>query len=49
MGEVGHLGWGRGGVEEVEDVCVVGWEAVGEGEGVHGGQEGVGGGWVVEG
>jgi len=48
VGEVRHLGWVGIGVEEVEDVGVVCWETVAEGEGVHGGEEAVGGGRVVE-
>lgn len=48
MGEVCHLGWAGVGVEEVEDVGVVGWEAVPEVNGFHGAEEGVGGVVVVE-
>ena len=48
VGKVGHLGWVGGGVEEVENVGVVGWEAVAEREGVHWGEEAIGGGAVIE-
>ena len=48
MGEVGHLGWAGVGVEEVEEVGVVGWEAVAEVDGFQWVEEGVGGVVVVE-
>lgn len=48
MGEVRHLGWAGVGVEEVEEVGVVGWETVAEVDGFHWGKEGVGCVVVVE-
>ena len=48
MGEVRHLRWAGVGVEEVEEVGVVGWKAVAEVDGFHGVEEGVGGVMVVE-
>lgn len=48
VGEVCHLGWAGVGVEEVEEVGVVGWEAVAEMDGLHWGKEGVRGVVVVE-
>lgn len=48
MGEVRHLRGAGVGVEEVEEVGVVGWEAVAEMDGFHRIEEGVGGVMVVE-
>ena len=48
MGEVRHLRWAGVCVKEVEEVGVVGWEAVAEVDGFHGVEEGVGGVMVVE-
>ena len=48
MGEARHLGWAGVGVEEVEEVGVVGCEAVAEVNGFHGVEEGMGGVMVVE-
>jgi len=41
VGEVRHLRWAGVGIEEVEDVGVVGWEAVAEADGFHGIEKGV--------
>jgi len=48
VGEVRHLRGAGVGVEEVEDVGVVGWEAVAEGDRFHGVEQGRGRVVVVE-
>lgn len=48
VGEECHLSGAGMGVEEVEEVGVVGWEAVAEMDGFHRGEERVGGVMVVE-
>lgn len=48
MGEMCHLRWAGVSVEEIEEVCVVGWETVAEVDGFHGGEERVRGVMVIE-
>ena len=48
MGEVGHLAGAGVGVEEVEEVGVVGCETVAEMDGFHGVEQGMRGMMIVE-